>query len=186
MVRFYGQSSDTCKMPNKPIKQGYKIFALASNGYVWHFQLSSRQHGIGELQKVDELTPTGSMVLQMARLLPKFPNSHYVIYMDNYFTSIPLFSMLRKENIGAVGTTRPLGIDFLALLIVLRKNWSTKLDWGTTVADIVDGVLCISWQDNNFVLRLSTVHTVHEASSWVPSVRNRPSKTSTNCYSPDS
>ena len=42
MVRFYGRSSDTCKMPNKPIKQGYKIFALADNGYVWHFQLSSR------------------------------------------------------------------------------------------------------------------------------------------------
>ena len=81
MVRFFGRSADTCKMPNKPIKQGYKIFALAANGYVWHFQLSSRQHGIAELEKVHELTPTGSMVLQMARLLPKFPNSHFVIYI---------------------------------------------------------------------------------------------------------
>jgi hypothetical protein len=143
MVRFFGRSSDTCKMPNKPIKQGYKIFALAENGYVWHFQMSSKQHGIGELQKVDELTPTGSMVLQMARLLPKFPNAPYILYLDNYFTSIPLFSMLRKENIGAAGTTRPSGIDFPALLIVLHKNWSTKLDWGTAVADIVNNVLCI-------------------------------------------
>lgn len=180
MVRFHGRSNDTCKMPNKPIKQGYKIFALADNGYVWHFQLSSRQHGIGELKKVDELTPTGSMVLQMAQLLPKFPNSYFVIYMDNYFTSIPLFSMLRKQNIGAAGTTRPSGIDFPALLIVLRKKWSTKLDWGTTVADVVDGVLCIGWQDNNFVLGLSTVHTVHDASSWMTSKRYRPGSTSTN------
>src|SRR5438874_13586500 len=115
MVCFYSHSSDTYKMPNKPIKQGYKIFALANNGYVWYFQLSSRQHGIGELEKVNELTPTSSMVLQMARLLPKFPNAHFVIYMDNYFTSIPLFSMLRNEQIGAVGTTRPLGIDLLVL-----------------------------------------------------------------------
>ena len=107
MVRFHGRSSDTCKMPNKPIKQGYKIFALAQNGYIWHFQLTSKQSGIAELQKINELTSTGSMVLQMARLLPKFPNSYYVLYLDNYFTSIPLFSMLRKENIGAVGTTRP-------------------------------------------------------------------------------
>jgi hypothetical protein len=128
IVCFFSRSSDTCKMLNKPIKQGYKIFALVENGYVWHFQMSSKQHGIRELQKVNELTPTGSMVLQMARLLPKFPNSPYVIYLDNYFTSIPLFSMLRKENIGAAGTTRPSGIDFLALLIVLRKNWATKLD----------------------------------------------------------
>jgi hypothetical protein len=53
--------------------------------------------------------------------------------------------MLRKENIGAVGTTRPLGIDFPALFIVLRKKHSTKLEWGTTVADIADSVLCIRW-----------------------------------------
>ena len=66
MVRFFGQSSDTCKMPNKPIKQGYKIFALVYNSYVWHFQLSSKQHGIAELNKVNKLTPTGSIVLQMA------------------------------------------------------------------------------------------------------------------------
>jgi len=50
-------------MPNKPIKQGYKIFALADRGYVWHFQLSSRQHGIAELVKNTELTLTGLMVL---------------------------------------------------------------------------------------------------------------------------
>ena len=103
----------------------------------------------------------GSIVLQMVHLLPKFENSPYIIYLDNYFTSIPLFSMLQKENIGVVGTTRPLGIDFLALLIVLHKNWSTKLDWGTTIVDIVDNVLCIGWQDNNFVLGLSIVHTIH-------------------------
>jgi hypothetical protein len=30
--------------------------------------------------------------------------------------------MLWKENIGAAGTTRPLGTEFLAVLIVLRKN----------------------------------------------------------------
>jgi hypothetical protein len=128
MVCFHRQLSDTCKMLNKLIKQGYKIFALADDSYIWHFQLSSKQYGIEELSKVDKLTPTRSIVLQMARLLPKFPNSHYIIYLDNYFTSIPLFSMLRKENISAAGTTRPSGIDFLALLIVLRQNWPTKLD----------------------------------------------------------
>lgn len=180
MVRFFGRSSDTCKMPNKPIKQGYKIFALADDGYIWHFQLSSRQYGITELEKVDELTLIGSMVLQMARLLPKFLNSYYVIYIDNYFTSIPLFSMLHRENIGIARTTRASGIDFPTLLTVLHKNWSTKLDWGTTITDVVDNVLCIGWQDNNFVLGLSIVHTVHEASSQVSSKHNRPSSTSTN------
>ncbi len=81
----------------------------------------------------------------MARLLPKFDDSHYVIYINNYFTSIPLFSILRKKNIGAAGTTRPSGIDFPALLIILRKKWSTKLDWSTTYADEINDVLYINW-----------------------------------------
>jgi hypothetical protein len=105
MVRFHSRLGDTYKMLNKPIKQGYKIFALANNGYVWHFQLSLRQYRIRELEKVNKLTPTSSMVLQMAQLLPTFPNSYFVIYIDNYFTSILLFAMLQKENISAVRTT---------------------------------------------------------------------------------
>ena len=81
----------------------------------------------------------------MARLLSKFPNSYYVIYMDNYFISIPLFSILRKENIGAVGIIRFLDINFPALLIILRKKWFIKLDWGTIYIDEVNSVLCIGW-----------------------------------------
>ena len=119
MVRFHSRLADTCKMPNKLIKQGYKIFALADNSYVWHFQLSSKQHGINKLYKVDKLILTRSIVFQIARLLLKFPNSHFVIYIDNYFTSILLFSIFRKENISAVRTTRLLNINFLVLLIIL-------------------------------------------------------------------
>ena len=88
--------------------------------------------------------------------------------------------MLHKENIGAAGTTRPSSMDFPALLTVLRENWSMKLDWGTTVAVVIDGVLCIGWQDSNFVLGLSTVYTVYEASSLVTSKCNHPGATSTN------
>jgi transposase IS4-like protein len=180
MVRFHGRSGDTCKMPNKPIKQGYKIFALATDAYVWWFQLSSRRYGIAELDKHTKLTNTGSMVLQMARKLPKFDDSYYALYLDNYFTSIPLFSTLRKEKIGAAGTTQPSGLEFPSLLIVLRQNWSHKLDWGTMVGKVVDNVLSIGWQDNNFVFGLSTIHTIHEASSWVKRERRRPNTTSMN------
>ena len=45
-----------------------------------------------------------------------------MIYIDNYFTLILLFSILQKENIDAARTTRPLGINFLALLIILRQK----------------------------------------------------------------
>ena len=41
-------------------------------------------------------------------------------------------------------------------------------------------MLCISWQDNNLVLRLSTIYTVHEASSQITCSRKWPQTTSTN------
>jgi hypothetical protein len=41
-------------------------------------------------------------------------------------------------------------------------------------------MLCISWQDNNFVLGLSTIHIVHEASSWINRKCNHLGSTSTN------
>ena len=116
----------------------------------------------------------------MACLFPKFPNLYYIIYMDNYFTSIPLFSILCKENISAAGITRPSDTNFLTLLIVLCQNWFTKLDWGTTIVDVVDNILCIGWQDNNFVLGLFTIYTIHEAFNWVTLEYNCSSATSTN------
>jgi anaphase-promoting complex subunit 8 len=57
-------------MPNKPIQQGYKIFALAEHGYIWTFTWSSRLWGIAELFKYASLSPTVLMVLQMIKKLP--------------------------------------------------------------------------------------------------------------------
>jgi hypothetical protein len=37
MIWFFGRSKHTFKAPNKPIKEGYKIFALYKAGYTYHF-----------------------------------------------------------------------------------------------------------------------------------------------------
>ena len=81
-------------MPGKLIKQDYKIFALAQDSYVWYFQLASKHYRIAELERADKHTTTGSIVFQIAQLLPKFPNTYFLIYIDNYFISILLFSKL--------------------------------------------------------------------------------------------
>jgi hypothetical protein len=49
MIRCFGRSSHTYKMPKKPIKQGYKVFGLAEHGYLWAFSWSSRQLGLAQL-----------------------------------------------------------------------------------------------------------------------------------------
>jgi Transposase IS4 len=37
MVRCFGRSIHTYKMPNKPIPQGYKLFGIADHGYLYAF-----------------------------------------------------------------------------------------------------------------------------------------------------
>jgi hypothetical protein len=56
--------------------------------------------------------------------------------MDNFFTSIPLFSELRACKFGAVGTTRPYK-DFPQELSVLKERFSIKLEWNTLLAAVV-------------------------------------------------
>ncbi len=73
MIQCHGRTSHSVKMPNKPIKQGYKVFALAEHGYIWIFIWSSRQLGIAEMFKHPDLTPTGFMVLNMVESLPTIP-----------------------------------------------------------------------------------------------------------------
>jgi hypothetical protein len=57
-------------MPNKLIKQGYKIFALAERGYIWTFTRSSRFWGIVDLSRWRDISPTSSTVPEMIRRLP--------------------------------------------------------------------------------------------------------------------
>jgi hypothetical protein len=75
-------------MPNKPIKQGYKIYGIADHGYLYNFLWSSREKGLQDIFYRLELTKTGCLVRNLALSLPR---QYLTIYMDNYFTSVPLF-----------------------------------------------------------------------------------------------
>lgn len=184
MIRFFGRSLHTQKIPSKPIKQGYKMWALCEAGYLYTFMWNSRIKGIGELIKNPNLTLTASMVYQLANKLPLLQQGMtYSIYLDNYFTSIPLFSELRRQGFGACGTTRPAnsGSAYPLILEAMKdKRYGLRLPWGTLLAVPTGDVLCLGWIDNNCVTALSTVHTVDRAYNNVTRLRKRPAETSTN------
>jgi hypothetical protein len=163
-------------MPNKPIKQGYKIYGIADYGYLYNFLWSSREKGLQDILLRPELTKTGCLV---RNLILSLPRKYLTIYMDNYFTSVPLFLELRACKFGAVGTTRP-HKEFPADLKELKDRFSTKLEWNTLLGAVVQETLCLAWQDNNVVLALSNVYTVDQAEDFREKVRKRPAKTSTN------
>jgi Transposase IS4 len=45
MVPYSGRSKHTVKMPNKPIPEGFKVWALCDKGYLWDFLFYSRTSG---------------------------------------------------------------------------------------------------------------------------------------------
>jgi hypothetical protein len=92
-----------------------------------------------------------------------------------YALTLPLFKQLRLYDFGAMGTTRP-HQEFPSGLRELKDRFATKLEWNTVLAKVVDNTLCLVWQDNNIVLALSNIHTVHRSEDFkgFESVLQRP------------
>ena len=59
------------------------------------------------------------------------------------------------------------------------KEQNRALIWNSYIGIIINSVLCFLWQDNNAVLGITTVYSLHHL---VKRLRNRPSITSTNAY----
>ena len=85
------------------------------------------------------LTPTGSLVRSLALMLPR---QYIAIYIDNYFTLVPLFVELQACKFGVVGTTRP-HKTFPDSLSTIKKRFAKKLPWNTLVAAVEQDILCI-------------------------------------------
>jgi hypothetical protein len=105
MIRFHGRSKHTVRMPKKPIKEGFKVFAICQGGYTYDWRFTSPKTGIAELVRYPGLAPTQSVVLDLAKSLP-YHDYDFTIYMDNLFTTVPLLERLREHNIGGAGTTQ--------------------------------------------------------------------------------
>ena len=127
-------------MLNKPIKQGYKIYGIADHGYIYNWIWSLREKGLQEIILRPNLTNTGCLVRSLVLSLLR---RYLTIYMDNYFTSVALFSELRACNFSVVGTTRP-HKEFPTELADIKNRFSTKLEWNTLLAAVVQDILCLA------------------------------------------
>ncbi|CAG8487097.1 13916_t:CDS:2, partial [Cetraspora pellucida] len=126
IVRFSDCSMHTFKIKNKPTPEGYKIFSLCDAGYTWTFVFYSRVEKNSELEHINGINDTGCLVWHLAKQLSCGKN--FQIYMDNYFTSIPLFNFLRTNNLGACDTVRTNSSKFPK---ILKLENPLVLDWDT-------------------------------------------------------
>ena len=97
-------------IPIKRSRFGVKLFKLCENssGYIYRFRVyvgkdSLLQFPPGVPQPPTQFGPTERVVWFL--MLPILKKGHH-LYVDNYYTSIPLFTALLNEGTGACGTIR--------------------------------------------------------------------------------
>ena len=100
MIPFKGRSSLKQYMPQKPVKRGIKVWALAdaANGFMANFQVYTGKQGNGVERGL------GANVVKT--LTKPYLNSFRHIYFDNFFTGIDLLLDLQHSNLYGCGTIR--------------------------------------------------------------------------------
>lgn len=148
MIAFKGRASIKQYMPKKPIKRGIKVWMRSdsANGYVCQFSVYTGKEGSNI-----EVGLGGNVVKSLTRTVI---GKHHCVFMDNIFTSIPLFLQLLGDNIYACGTLRSnrkyLPVDVKS---TMKKGLSQRGDFVFRQ----DGNLVVAvWQDTKPVSMLST------------------------------
>src|SRR5438034_11390293 len=103
MIPYLGHTWHAIKAPHKPIKQGYKIWALADLGYIFNWLWYSKTRGtegLGMKSRQNTMANTQTLVLSLAKSLPNLNSAQsYILYLDNLLTNIPLVKALRQLDI---------------------------------------------------------------------------------------
>lgn len=153
IAQFTGRTKHTTYIERKPITDGYKIIALAFAGYIWDFvwwsgdstnQNKVNTPGPSQYNNLWKDTYGFTARSQQAVLTLCMSLSYFEItfgiFMDNYYTSIKLFSFMRTMfGIGAMGTLRfgkNLNSDFSRQIQQLKNDVPTSQgDWTYWIVD---------------------------------------------------
>ncbi|GMF38426.1 unnamed protein product [Phytophthora fragariaefolia] len=168
MIRFY-----TVRMKTKPISEGYNVISLCAKAYWFTFELVSRVVA-SKVPKGGSLSTTGCIVAHLCSKLPR-----NMQFMDNYFSSIPLFEHLRSVGIATCGTVQSNSAKYPKEMR-FRNDKTKKHDWNTLISMAVGNVLVIFWMDSGPVQILSAIYHVEGGQWLIERERKRPRIISTN------
>jgi hypothetical protein len=98
MVAFKGRSPIKQYIPSKPHKWGYKIWCLASDDYLLHFEIYTGRE--------DAPSDAGATVDTALRMTAAYQHQQRVLFTDNWFTSPALANALAERGIRLCGAVR--------------------------------------------------------------------------------
>ncbi|XP_068221401.1 piggyBac transposable element-derived protein 4-like [Palaemon carinicauda] len=149
IVKFKGRLFFKQYMPKKPTKWGIKVWSLCDSktGYLLKFDVYT---GKG----LDSNKGKGLGASVVENLFEGFENKGHVVYMDSFFSGVPLFQKLRSKGTGACGTVRP-NRKYLPSQMkkVKPKKGQLPIMWKSKDEELV----AVVWQDSGRVNILSSV-----------------------------
>jgi hypothetical protein len=153
MIATKGRSTLRQYMPKKPNKWGIKVFTrCGSTGLTYDFMVyTGKVHPPAEV----DIGMSGNVVVHLTSTLPQ--NCGFLVYFDNFFTSMALLNFLRSKQIFAIGTFRSNRLkeakEHVAIQQLKKSKIRGSFDW---VSNVSTGITVVSWVDNNVVTVAST------------------------------
>jgi hypothetical protein len=181
MVRFTGRVKEIVTIPIKPTPTGFKIWALAQQGFFlsWCFHAYSKGPiSTAKPLKLPEkgqkpLTDCQTVVISLTQLLPK-QQQPYHLWLDNLFTNIKLLKYLCIKDIAATGITHTNSGIYKSLVELKAKDKKQDhLFWGyfEEIPDPSGQINQFAWKDQSLILSLNTAVTTP---AIVKSIRKKP------------
>ena len=150
LTKFNGKISFHQFIPIKPGRFGFKFFTLAEES-----------SGYGLVRKV--YTGNGNRVIQtdldrksVMGLMEAFFDKGCKLYMDNYYTSVPLFEDLTRLATLACGTVRSNRKGLPRDISDVHNKEIKGLKRGQSVYRQKDTIPCVVWKDSKMVYMLAT------------------------------
>lgn len=158
MIPYYGKHYAKQFIKSKPIRFGFKNWALCSSfGYLIAFELytgkntaKEKVYGVG-----------GDMVISLINQAKIPPNEGFKIFFDNYFSSSALLSYLAENGFCATSTIQDARTSRCPLP---DKKTMNKKDRGfyEHQTDNKNKVCLVRWKDNKSVTCITNYDTIDE------------------------
>jgi len=146
MIPYYGRHFAKQYIRGKPIRFGYKNWALcSSSGYMYAFDIYV---GKTEQDTKTELGAGGDVVMNLIKKAGVKEHEGYKLYFDNYFTSIKLLNKLSSLGICATGTVRE---NRLSNCPLPKKETFKKTAKHSHQFAASSTLLVVKYNDNNVV-----------------------------------
>lgn len=183
MIPYKGTRGPRYYIKGKPNPWGFKVWTLADHyGIVHNFDVC-----VAKTPKVDsfpDLKSSANIVCKLSSVIPKHKNHR--LYMDNFFSTVPLFFEMYKRGILCMGTVRNnrlSGLNVISDKDLKSKGKSAYVEYEGKIDTCPEAVRVVRWNDNNTVSIMSTMGSaqpVTTISRWDVSVSTT-EKTEVNC-----